>query len=338
VHRPPTKAAGEQPRERTEADVRAVVADRRGGPETLRVEEVPQPQAGEDEVLIEVVSAGINFADIQAVAGYYPTAPAPPWTPGHEVAGRDVATGAPVIAYVPHSGYAEFVVANRGFTFPAGALDLEDAGGFVLVSIAATVSLADAARLGRGDTLLVTAAAGGLGTAAIRVGRLLGAERIVAVASTPEKRAFALAQGADEAIGYDEPVPPVDVLFETVGAAEGFERRLDAVRQLGRVMLMGASSGAEPAVPEAKWLKSRNITAVVFSWGALRRAAPEMAMARAAEVTAQVRDGTLRPPVRAAVGLEDAADAYRSILSRQTMGKVVLRPALPATSLARNAA
>ena len=306
--------------------MRALVAHERGGPDVLGVEEVPDRVAAEGQVLIEVHSAGVNFSDIMAVAGHYSTAPAPPWTPGHEVAGIDRATGDPVIAYLASGGYAELAVAERGFTFPADGLDLELAGGFVLVSIAAMISLRDVARLREGDTLVVTAAAGGIGTAAIQVGRLLGAGRIVAVASTPEKRAFAIQQGADEAIGYEDPVPPTDVLFDTVGDAEGYERRVDAVRQLGRVMVMGSSSGTEPALPDTPWVKARNLAMVVFSWGALRRADPDTAKTLATEIAGLVRDGSLRPPVREAIALEEIGEAYRRILARETMGKIVLRP------------
>ncbi|HWE82720.1 MAG TPA: zinc-binding dehydrogenase [Gaiellaceae bacterium] len=306
--------------------MRALVARSRGGPDVLAVEEVEDRVAGEGQVLIQVRSAGINFSDIMAVAGHYATAPAPPWTPGHEVAGTDAATGEPVIAYLASGGYAERAVAERGFTFPAGDLDLDTAGGCVLVSIAALVSLREAARLHEGDTLLVTAAAGGIGSAAIQAGRLLGAGRIVAVASTPEKRAFALELGADEAIGYDDDVPPIDVLFDTVGDAEGHERRIEAVRQLGRIMLMGSSSGKEAPLPEASWLKARNIIASVFSWGALRRGDPDTAKRLATEISGLIRDGGLRPPVRETVALEDVADAYERILARETMGKLVLRP------------
>jgi NADPH2:quinone reductase len=219
------------------------------------------------------------------------------------------------------------VAADVGFTFPADGLDLGQAGGWVLNPIGAMLSLRDAARLREGETLLVTAGAGGFGCASIQVGRLLGAGRIIAIASTPEKRAFALAQGADEAIGYDDPVPPIDVLLDTVGGTEGWENRLDAVRQLGRVMVMGKSGGIEPPVPPNAWLKERNVTAVVFSWGAVRRHSPDLAKERAREVIELVLAGKVRLPVEEVVAFEGTADAYRRILARETMGKVVIHPA-----------
>lgn len=308
--------------------MKKIVAGRRGGPEVLSVEEVPDPVAADGQVLIKVDSAGINFADIKAVEGAYPTSPPAPWTPGHEVAGTDIATGEPVIAYLASGGYSELAVAEREFTFPAAGLDLAEAGGFFLVSLAAVISLRDAARLGEGETLVVTAGAGGIGTAAIQAGRLLGASRIVAIASTPHKRAFAVEHGADEAIGYDDPVPACDVMFDTIGNAEGFERRMDAVRSLGRIMLMGASSGKDFEVPDTAWLKARNVTAVVFSWGALRRRSPQTAQARAKQVASLIREGRLRPPVQRSVPMADVAEMYRLVLGRQTMGKVVIRPGL----------
>lgn len=304
--------------------MQVVVATRRGGPEVLELQQKPQPKAGPDQILIKVISAGINFADALSVSGYYATAPQPPWTPGHEVAGHDVDSGRPVLAYVPSGGYAEYVVAKRAFAFDCDGLDLKKAGGWFLVSVAALCSLRDAARLRIGETVLITAGAGGLGSAAIQIAKMLGAGRIIAVASTPEKRAFAIQHGANEALAYEDPVPPIDVFFDSVGSAEGYERRLEAVRQFGRVVLMGASSGKAPEVPNFEVLRARNIGIFPFSWGVLRRDAPDRAADAAREVVHMIREGHVRPPIWRSMPLQDVAAAHSLLLNRRTMGKVVL--------------
>ena len=290
----------------------------------LQLQEVPDPVAGPNEVLIDVVSAGVNYADALAVQGFYATAPAPPWVPGHEVAGYEVGTSRPVMAYVPSRGYSSRVVAQRDFVFSAEGLNLGEAGGYVLVTLAALYSLREAAGLRKGESILITAAAGGLGSTAIHVARLLGASRVIGLASTPEKRAFAISQGADAALGYGDPLPEVDLLFDSVGADEGFERRFDAIRHLGRAVLMGASCGREPPVPSFADLRRRNVGVFVYSWGMMRRYATDRIFATVGEAITLIHSGRVRPVVRHSMPLEDAGQAHRLLTGRLTMGKVVL--------------
>src|SRR5947209_5076344 len=170
------------------AAMKALVATRLGGPEVLELQELPDPAPAPGEVLIEVVRAAINFADLLSIRGQYAAAPQPPFVPGLEVSGRDAATGKPVVAIVRTGGFAQKVVADRRFVFDAEGLDLELAAGWPLVTVTAHYALAEIARLRPEETLLIPAAAGGLGTACVQLAKALGSQRIVAMASTPEKR------------------------------------------------------------------------------------------------------------------------------------------------------
>lgn len=199
------------------------------------------------------------------------------------------------------------------------------AGGWPLVTVTAHYALVEMARLRAGERVLVTAGAGGLGTAVVQVAKALGAGHVVAMASTPEKREFALRQGADEAIGYEEPIPPVDVVTDGVGGST-FERALDAVRPLGRIVLLGASSGKVPTLPSFDTLRRRNVGVLAFSLGMLRIADPERAAALARPAIELLRSGLVTPPIGRALPLEEAAEALRVLGARESMGKLLLAP------------
>ena len=289
------------------------------------VSALEDPQPGSGEVLIDVVRAGVNFADLLSLRGRYVAAPPPPFTPGLEVSGTEAGSGRPVIAIVWTGGFAGKVVADRRFVFDASGLDLELAGGWPLVTIAAYYGLAEMARLRAGETVLVTAAAGGLGSASMQVAKALGAGRVVGMASTSDKRDFALRHGADEAIGYEDPIPPVDVVMDGVGG-EVFERALSAVRPLGRVVLAGASSGQVPEIPSFDALRRRNVGILPFSLGMLRISDANRAAELARPAVELLRSGRVAPPVGRTFPLAEAAQALELLSSRQTMGKLLLAP------------
>ncbi len=304
--------------------MRAIVATRQGGPEVLELQDVPAPESN-GRTLIRVRSAGINFADTLSTRGLYAASPPPPFVPGLEVAGEDVASGSPVMAILAAGGYAEVAVADPSLVFAADGLDLDQAGGYPLVTLTAYYALAEAARLRAGESVLVTAGAGGLGSTAIQVARALGAGRITAVASTPEKRAFALAHGADAAIGYEDEFPLAEVMFESVGG-DVFLKCLAAMRPLGRMALLGASGGTPPEVPGFDVLRRRNIGIFAFSFGMLRRADPALVARTAVPAIELLRQGKVRPAVGETLPLEQAAEAHRRLVSRQTVGKLLLIP------------
>jgi NADPH:quinone reductase len=305
--------------------MRAIVAVRQGGPEVLELQEVPEPEAGPDRTLIRVRSAGVNFADALSTRGQYAASPPPPFVPGLEVAGTAVEGGRPVMAILPYGGYAEVAAADPRLVIPAEGLDLAQAGGYLLVTLTAYYGLAEAVRLRPGESVLVTAGAGGLGTTAIQMARALGAGQVTAVASTPEKQRYALEHGADRAIGYEDEFPRSEVVFDTVGG-DVFVKCLEAVPPLGRMALIGASSGTPPEVPGFDALRRRNVGVFCFSFGMLRRADPAVVAATALRAIELLLRGKVRPPVGESLPLERAADAHRRLTSRQTMGKVVLIP------------
>jgi NADPH2:quinone reductase len=304
--------------------MRAVVATRLGGPEVLQLQDVPEP-APAAGVLIRVASAGVNFADALATQGKYAASPPPPFVPGMEVAGVEVSSGRPVMALLLAGGYAEVAAADPRLVFDATGLDLGSSGGHLLVTLTAYYALAEMARLRPGESVLVTAGAGGLGSTVIQVAKALGAGRVVAVCSTEDKRRFALEQGADAAVGYDDPLPRSEVVFDSVGG-EVVPRLLDAVPHLGRILLIGASSGTPPEIPGFDALRRRNAGVLCFSFGMLRRGDPERVAATAGAAVDLVRSGKVRPAVGRAFPLEEAAAAHRALVGRQTVGKQLLIP------------
>jgi NADPH2:quinone reductase len=228
------------------------------------------------------------------------------------------------MALIRSGGFAEKVAADRRFVFDAGELDLARAGGWPLVTTTAYCGLAEMARLRSGETVLVTAAAGGLGSTCVQVAKALGASRVVGMASTAEKRKFALGQGADDALGYEDPIPPVDVVLDGVGGTV-FERVLSAVRPLGRIVLFGASSGQVPQIPSFDALRRRNVGILPFSLGMLRGSDPDRLAELAAAAAGLLRSGRVAPPCRT-FPLVEAAQALAMLGSRQTMGKLLLAP------------
>jgi NADPH:quinone reductase len=303
--------------------MRAIVATRLGGPEVLELQDVPEPELRPGQSLIRVHRAGVNFADLSSTQGRYAQAPPPPFIPGLEVSGHEVATGRPVFAIVASGGYAELVAAD--FSWSAEGLDLDDAAGYPLTGLTAFYALRHVGRLQPGETVLVSAAAGGVGSSAIQVARALGAGRVTAIASTPEKRAHAVKLGADEAVGYDDPIPgPIDVMVDMVGG-DIFQRAVEAMAPFGRMVCIGSTSGQAQQIPSVGDLRVRGVGVMPFSMGALRANHPDLFAKTSAEGIELIRSGALRPPIGKVLPLAEAAEAHRLLASRQTMGKLLLR-------------
>ena len=302
--------------------MRAVVATRLGGPEVLSLQEVAQPSPGPGQVLVKVHRAGVNFADLASTQGRYAQAPPPPFIPGLEVSGWDAASGRPVFAIVPSGGYAEYAVADRAWS--AEGLDLSEAGGYALTGLTAFYALRHVGRLGAGETVLVTAAAGGVGSCAIQAARALGAGRVIAVAGSEEKRQRALSLGASEAIDYSDPIPSrVDVMVDMVGG-EFFARAVESMAPFGRMVCIGSASGQVQQIPTVGVLRVLGVGVLPFSMGALRARDPELFARTAAEGVEMIRSGAIRPPIGRVLPLADAAEAHRLLAGRATMGKLLL--------------
>lgn len=322
--------------------MRAVQVSRFGGPEVLEVVSLPDPQPTAGQLLVEVSAAGVNYADAHQAAGDYLAPQRLPFVPGSEVVGR-TDDGRRVVALLPAGGYAERALADRATTFdvPDG-VDDATALAFVLQGTTAWHLLRTCARLSPGESVVVHAGAGGVGSLAVQLARELGATRVVATASTPEKRALACELGADVALdaGPAEGDPDelrdallaandgrsVDVVLEMTGGRV-FDASLAALAPFGRLVTFGAASRVPPrAVPPGLLLATSR--AVVGFWlvHALRRPgglAPAMA-----DLFDLHAAGRLRALEGGRYALSDARRAHQDLADRRTHGKLVLDPTL----------
>jgi len=299
--------------------VKAVVLERTGGPDELRVQEVAEPEGS----VLDVRAAGINFMDVLIRAGRYPQPPELPTVLGAEVAGE--LDGRRVMALTRGSGggYAE-----RGAVDPDWIVPLPDeasfaeGASFLMTFLTAWIPLKPLVR--PGATVLVHAAAGGVGSAAVQVAKHLGAQ-VIGTASSAAKLDVARDVGADDARTYDE-IDDVraDVIVDPVGG-ELFERSLKLLNPLGAIVAIGFAGGAWPQLDPAL-LVGRNIAVHGFYLGRLMALQPELVRAAIDELLPLWHAGAIRPVVGAEFPLAEAAAAHRLIESRASTGKVVLAP------------
>ena len=305
--------------------MRAAVLKGVGGPEQLVVQEVPEPEAGDGLAVVDVRAAAINFADVLIRLGMYPQAPELPAVLGSEIAGE--LDGSRVIGFASGGGgYAERVAVDRRWLLPLPeSASFAEGAAFPMAFLTAWIPLTELVRIGFGARVLVTAAAGSVGTAAVQVVRALNGAPVAAVGSA-EKRELPLSLGAVEAVTYDElgELEPVDVVFDLVGG-EVFARSLSLVRALGSAIAVGYAGGMWQPVDPA-WLVGRNIGVQGFYLGRLMGRDPELVARAAQDVLRLWEGGAVRPVVGAELALEDASEAHRLIESRQSKGKVVLIP------------
>ena len=304
--------------------MRAAVLHEFGRP--LSIEEVPEPEAGQGQSLVAVKAAGINFADVLIRNGQYPQPPPLPVVLGNEVAGD--LDGRRVLAFVRGTGggYAEKVVAEDQWIFdlPAGVGYAEGAS-FLTTYLTAWIPLTRQVRLHHDSNVLVTAAAGGVGTAAIQVALFAGAT-VTAAAGSAEKRELARELGAARTVSYEEigELDDIDVVLDPVGGSV-FAACIGALRPLGAAIAIGFAGGAWEAVDPAR-LVGRNVGVLGFYLGRLLGLRPELVRREIDEVLALWRRGALRPVVGAEFPLEQVNEAHELIASRKSTGKVVLVP------------
>jgi NADPH2:quinone reductase len=303
--------------------LKAAVLPAVDAPFELREVADPVPQDG--EALVRVRAAGINFLDVLIRRGRYPQMPEFPAVLGVELAG-ELEDGTRVMAMRPTGAYAELAAVPRDSLVPLPPdASFAEGAGFVLTFLTAYVPLTRQVRLAEGATVLVHAAAGGVGTAAIQVARTLGA-RVVAAAGSPEKLELCRELGGEEAYVYDE-LPDdlrVDVVVDPVGG-ELFEAAVPRLRPLGQLVAIGYAGGLWPELQPAQ-VVGRNVGVQGVYIGRLLRHAPDVIAAATGELLDLWRAGRIRPLVGAEFPLAAVEDAHALVESRRSVGKVVLLP------------
>jgi NADPH2:quinone reductase len=304
--------------------MRAAVLQGIGGPEQLVVQEVPEPEAGDGQAVVDVRAAGINFADVLVRLGRYPQMPELPAVLGSEIAGE--LDGARVMGFVrgEGGGYAERVVVDKRWLLPLPATaSFAEGAAFPMAFLTAWIPLTELVRIAFGARVLVTAAAGAVGTAAVQVVRSLNGHPVAAVGSA-EKLELPRSLGAVEAVTYEQigDLDPVDAVFDLVGG-DVFTTSLSLLKPLGTAIAVGYAGGMWQEVNPA-WLVGRNIGVHGFYLGRLIGLDPELVARAAKDVLRLWEGGAVRPIVGAEFPLEEAADAHRLIETRQSTGKVVL--------------
>ncbi|MFB6722330.1 zinc-binding alcohol dehydrogenase family protein [Kribbella sp. NPDC056345] len=315
--------------------MRAIEITEFGGPEVLKVGDVPDPVAGDGQVLITVDHAGINYADTHQVENSYLQKATLPMIPGGEVVGH-TADGRRVVALVGSGGYAEKAVAHAPYAWdvPEGVTDGQ-ALALVLQGTTAWHLLKTSTHFQPGESVLVHAGAGGVGSLAIQLAKHWGAGRVIATASSEEKRKQALELGADAAIdGTPEGLKdriieanggkPVDIVLEMVGGPT-FDESFAALAKFGRLVTFGAASREAAAPIESGRLMKGSKTIVGF-WLADCFGDPRLLGEPLTELFGLVADGTLRPIVGGEYKLSEVATAHEDMRARRTVGKLVLDP------------
>ena len=321
--------------------MRALICRQWGDINGLELGEMPVPEPAADEVLIRVKATAVNYADAIMVAGRYQTKPPLPFSPGLETAGEIAACGTEatgfkpgdrVMAILAYGGLAEYTVAPAAETFhiPDG-MGWDEAGAFPVAYVSSHVAIRWQGRLEPGETMLVLGAAGGVGLAAVEIGKVMGA-RVIAAASTAEKLAVAVSRGADDEINYateklTERVMAltggkgVDVCFDPVGG-DLFDAALSSLAWGGRILLVGFVGGI-PQIP-ANRLLVKHRAALGSSLRYFRWHAPDKLKRSADELLQWYGERKLRPCITHRLPLERGVDALRLLTERQAYGKIVV--------------
>ncbi len=317
-----------------------------GGPQDLRLEEVETPVPGEGDVLIKVAVAGVNFADQLALMGPPPGmegGPHPvtfPSTPGFEVAGTiaalgrgvtGLAEGQRVAAILPTGGYAEYALAraNTLAFIPQGVEDSAAIALLLVQGLTAYGLLHEASRFQAGESVLVEAAAGGVGSLAVQMARLAGAGKVIGLASTPQKLELVKSLGADYAIDYTQPDwtkqvyeatdgRGVDIVLDSVSGPVGGQA-FSCLARRGRMVMFGGASGQPLPLQNLQGqLSMKNLTLTGFGMQA------DSAQAGREAISQYLKEGRLRAVIGQSFPLAQAGEALVALRSRQTVGKVVL--------------
>ncbi|WP_431800615.1 quinone oxidoreductase family protein [Halobacillus andaensis] len=324
--------------------MKTVLFKQYGGPDVLETAEVDRPEPQKGEVLIKVNAIGVNYADTARREGAYVVPTPLPFTPGAEIAGvveeageggEDFARGDRVVTLVGSGGYSEYVTApaNSLIRIPEG-LDDESAVALPLQGLTAYHLLTTMGKLEKGETVLVHAAAGGVGTLAVQLAKHFGAGSVIATASTEEKLSLAKELGADHLVNYTntnwrEAVMDatngkgVDVALEMAGG-EVFHETIKCMRSFGRVVIYGVASGT-PAEMYPSGLMNRNLSVIGFFLPQIMKK-PDLFEKSLEELLLLVHEGRLKLSVGGVYQLEEASKVHELLQGRKTTGKLILKP------------
>lgn len=322
--------------------MKAVLCKQYGPPESLVVEDIAPLKAGKGQVVVDVKACGINFPDTLIIQGKYQFKPDMPFSPGGEAAGvvkevgegvNNAKVGDKVIAFTGHGGFAEEMLVDATKLIPMpDSMDFPVASAFVMTYGTSYHALKDRAQIQPGETLLVLGAAGGVGLAAIELGKIMGA-RVIAAASSDEKLEVCKEHGADEVINYaTEDLKDrikvltkgqgADVVYDPVGS-EYSEIALRGTAWNGRFLVIGFAAGEIPRIPlNLALLKGCSIVGVF--WGSFTAREPKRNMEELHQLMQWIGEGKLKPHISATYSLEEAPQALNDMMNRKVKGKAVL--------------
>ena len=313
-----------------------------GEADVLRLEDIPVPEPKSGEVLIRVQATGVNFADILQRKNQYIYTPSLPFTPGTEVAGtierlgtdvQSFSLGQRVVSFAHHGGYAEYTVAPARLTAALPEeIDFELGAAIIIQGLTAFHMLKTVAQVKPGQTVLVNAAAGGVGTLAVQLAKIFGAAQVVATAGSPEKLDFVQSLGADSSVNYREPdwqeqvmdatnKKGVDVALESVGG-EGFHKSLECLASRGQLIVFGRSSGSTVFDPIVLLDKTRSVTGFSLYEFLEHPLYTESLNA----LFEYIKQGQLKVQIGNVFPLDQAVKVHQLIESRSTQGKLILKP------------
>ncbi len=324
--------------------MKALLCTRAGTPDDLAIADLPEPVAGPGQAVVRVEAAALNFFDLLIIAGQYQYKPAYPFSPGAEFAGIVESIGAGVTGLAAGDrviGYCGWGAAREKLVIAADKLikrppnlDADRAAGLIVTYGTSYYALKDRAGLQGGETLAVLGASGGVGLAAVELGKLMGA-RVIACASSDDKLDFARQHGADDGVNYASGDlrdglkklggdHGIDVVYDPIGDRYA-EPALRSLAWYGRYLVVGFAAGQIPKLPlNLVLLKSCDVRGVF--WGSWTEREPAAHRANTADLVRWCADGKLSAHVHAAYPLADAAQALKAIAARKVMGKVVLKP------------
>src|SRR5215210_2953829 len=324
--------------------MRAIRVEGFGEPDVLECVDVERPSPDEGEALIEVKSVGVNYADTMRRRNQYVEHQELPFTPGSEVAGtvaevgegvEDVSVGDRVVTLLGTGGYAAYAVAPARNLIPIpDGMDFDEAAAIPLQGLTAYHVLETSGQLKEGESVLVHAAAGGVGYLAVQMAKLIGASPVIATASTQEKLDLAKDLGADVLVNYTEENWPeqvreatdgngADVILEMVGS-DFLQKNLQCLNAFGRMVVYGAASGDRGSLVPAELMKNNHVVAGFYLPNIMAR--PELFGPSLEKVLGWISSGDLKLNIGARYPLDQASEAHGALEGRETTGKIVLNP------------